>query len=1134
MFRRCSQAITAVALLALALVVPDSLLTSTAHAAQPSTIGPTDALPSSVPSANTPNVNNGRVFGIAQVGNTMVIGGTFTQVASQARSYVAAFDKTTGALTSFAPTLDKYVNQVIPGPNDHTVYVAGAFTTVNGAATTMVTELDLNTGQKVTAFTTPKIQYNEVKDIVLRGTKLYLAGSFTKVAGVARGGLAALNATTGALDSSVNIAFTGHHNDSGSGAQGAVGPSDLDVTPDGNTMVVVGNFKYAAGLLRNQIALVDLSGATAQVKTNWATSRFAPYCYNWAFDQYIRGVAMSPDGSYFVVTATGGGNPGTLCDSVTRWETSATGSDVQPTWIDQTGGDTVWGVTITGSVIYAGGHNRWMNDPHGVDSPQSGAVPRPGLEALDPLTGRPFKWNPGRVPLGVSVFAMLATDDGVWLGSDTDYIGNHKYKRQKLAFFPYAGGYQIASTKTANLPGTVFLAGSKAVGTTNVLFRVDAGGPAIQPLDNGPEWAADNSDPSDYRNNGSNSAGWQSGGATSSGTVPSTTPNAIFDSERWSPSDNPPMQWAFPVAAGTPIEVRLYFANRYGGTSGVGQRVFNVALDGATVLNHYDIVADVGDQTGTMKAFDITSDGTVNIDFSHVTENPLINGIEIVRTDVTPTPGNPDTLSSVAFDGTNGTSSDLANQGIDFGNWRGAFMVGNTVFYGDSDGYLYSRSFDGTTFGSAVKIDPYHDAYWDNIQTGDGQTFTGASPSLYAQFPNVTGMAYSNGRLYYTLYGDAHLYSRWFLPDSGIVDETYAQSTSSVDFSSAITAGKLYYGSRSDKELRSIAFDSSTGAVSGSSTRVGDGLDWSNRAMFLAPAGNQPPTAAFTSTCTDLTCSFDGSSSSDSDGTVVSYAWDFGDGSTGTGVTPSHNYTSPGTYTAKLIVKDDQGATSAAVSHDVSVAAPASNVGFVAAANAGGGNVKTKSVTVPSGAHVGDTALLFLANSSSATWTGPTGITGWTSAGTYTSGTLATAVWSKTLVAGDLGQTATVTSATSSHASLQMAVYSGVDTSSPIATSAQSGDTTKTSHMTPTVTAGSGDWVVSFWAGRSTATRIWTIPSGVTTRDATTDTGTFTVQSVLADSGNALSAGSYGGYTATTDANTAAAAMWTVALNSAP
>ena len=93
-------------------------------------------------------------------------------------------------------------------------------------------------------------------------------------------------------------------------------------------------------------------------------------------------------------------------------------------------------------------------------------------------------------------------------------------------------------------------------------------------------------------------------------------------------------------------------------------------------------------------------------------------------------------------------------------------------------------------------------------------------------------------------------------------------------------------------------------------------LGWSAGAP-VAPV-NTPPTAAFSFTCTDLACAFDASGSSDADGSVVAYAWNFGNGTTGTGRNASLTYAAAGSYTVSLTVTDDQGA-SASVAQTVQV-----------------------------------------------------------------------------------------------------------------------------------------------------------------------------------------------------------------------
>jgi PKD repeat protein len=88
----------------------------------------------------------------------------------------------------------------------------------------------------------------------------------------------------------------------------------------------------------------------------------------------------------------------------------------------------------------------------------------------------------------------------------------------------------------------------------------------------------------------------------------------------------------------------------------------------------------------------------------------------------------------------------------------------------------------------------------------------------------------------------------------------------------------------------------------------------------VTSGGNLPPTADFTFTTTDLTAYFT-DTSTDADGTIVSWDWDFGDGNASTAQNPSHTYAAAGTYTVTLTVTDNDGATDS-VSKPVTVTAP--------------------------------------------------------------------------------------------------------------------------------------------------------------------------------------------------------------------
>lgn len=85
-----------------------------------------------------------------------------------------------------------------------------------------------------------------------------------------------------------------------------------------------------------------------------------------------------------------------------------------------------------------------------------------------------------------------------------------------------------------------------------------------------------------------------------------------------------------------------------------------------------------------------------------------------------------------------------------------------------------------------------------------------------------------------------------------------------------------------------------------------------------ANPGNQPPTPAFTATCSGLACSFDASGSTDADDDPLTFAWTFGDGATASGPTASRTYAAAGTYTVAVIVSD--GTNTAQATRQVSPA----------------------------------------------------------------------------------------------------------------------------------------------------------------------------------------------------------------------
>lgn len=100
-----------------------------------------------------------------------------------------------------------------------------------------------------------------------------------------------------------------------------------------------------------------------------------------------------------------------------------------------------------------------------------------------------------------------------------------------------------------------------------------------------------------------------------------------------------------------------------------------------------------------------------------------------------------------------------------------------------------------------------------------------------------------------------------------------------------------------------------------------DGATDSEAKSVGVAAPNVAPTAAFTLVVSHLAVTVDASGSSDADGVIASYAWSWGDGTTGSGPATSHTYAAAGSYAVQLTVTDDDGAV-ATLSKQADASAP--------------------------------------------------------------------------------------------------------------------------------------------------------------------------------------------------------------------
>ena len=163
--------------------------------------------------------------------------------------------------------------------------------------------------------------------------------------------------------------------------------------------------------------------------------------------------------------------------------------------------------------------------------------------------------------------------------------------------------------------------------------RVKCGGPALTDS-KGQAWSAD----MDFNGGGLVS--------TVSGPVAGTTDPSLFQEGRMA-GDGGPLVYTIPVANGS-YHANLYFAELYSGDAFVGGRVFNVKVEGTTVLQNFDIFAAAGANTALIKGVDFAvTNGAATIELDNVPghDRGKIAAIELISNAPSTSTGTQPTLT---------------------------------------------------------------------------------------------------------------------------------------------------------------------------------------------------------------------------------------------------------------------------------------------------------------------------------------------------------------------------------------------------------------------------------------------------------------------------------------------------------
>ncbi|MHA7155250.1 PKD domain-containing protein [Arthrobacter sp. TMN-50] len=851
-------------------VLADSAPLDPANPASPPTVT-ADALP-------TVQID-GVVWQQTIVGNTVYVAGSFTTarpagspvgVNTVVRNNILAYDIRTGTLIdSFAPDLNGQATAIASSPDGSRIYVGGSFTAVNGATVWRVAALDPINGRLLTNFV-PKMDAS-VRAIVATNDTVYLGGLFTGVGTVVRSRLAAFRASDGALLDWAPVTDSGQVN-------------GLALSPDGTKMVVGGSFTTLNGSDRPGYGLgaVDITTGLSlpfpinDIVRNGGPSGSITSLASDSTNVYGSGYTFGRQSTHEGVFSV-------------KW------SDFSTEWIQDCHGDT-YSVYPMGNVIYAAGHAHYCGNIGGFPQEAPWQFNR-ALAFSKSATGKVtdeaygytnFEGNPS--PTLLNWFPAIL--DGRYTGQNQgawSVTGNTQYMTYG-GEFPSVNGIaqqglvrfavkEIAPNKRGpRVTGTNFnpTLVSTAPGTVRVRWQAN--------------WDQDNKnltyqvrrDTVVIRTLSQESTFWERPGMTfvDTGLVPGRQYGyRIFATD---PAGNEVRSDTVTVTVASeesPPSAYHQTVKRDGPLNSwrLGEPAGPTGFDSSGAD---DLAASAGVAFGTAGA--LSGDVNKGVTLNGTTSGILANPTRAKR---------PNTFSTEAWIRTSTTTG------------------GKIIGFGDALNTL-----------SAV-VDRH--VYMDNM----GRIFFGVAPKGIRSTVNSTAR-YNDGKWHHVvatlgsngmqLYIDGVRAAGRDTPTTGrSVDGYWRVGGDNLAGWASIPTSRYFQGDIDEVAIYPTALSASA---------VKTHYDAGTTGVLL----NAPPTAAFTPSVNGLQLTVDGSGSADGDGTVNSYAWDFGDGSTGTGVNASHGYVAAGTYAVRLTVTDDDGATHS-ITKDVTVVAAPANVAPVAA-----------------------------------------------------------------------------------------------------------------------------------------------------------------------------------------------------------